>query len=115
MTRTEIAAARALCGAAFGDEWAAPVNKYDRSVYVKNEADEYGAKICDLRGWGYLTGVGGLNLPPEHAAAIQDANREFIAHARKGWPAALDALEAALERIKVLEACLSYDRPGSGS
>lgn len=37
--------------------------------------------ICDLRGWGYLTGPGGLDLPTEEALKIQDANARLIAKA----------------------------------
>lgn len=44
--------------------------------------------VCDLRGWGYLTGEGGLNLPEDHAIAIQEANARLIA-------AAPDLLEVA--------------------
>jgi len=35
--------------------------------------------ICDIRGWGYLTGVGGLKLSDDKAAEIQDANAHLIA------------------------------------
>lgn len=31
-----------------------------------------------IRGWGYLTGTGGLNLPDEEAAAIQDDLADYI-------------------------------------
>lgn len=31
-----------------------------------------GSKSCLVRGWGYLIGVGGLNLPADKAAKIQD-------------------------------------------
>jgi hypothetical protein len=38
-------------------------------------------KVCDIRGWGYLTGKGhgALGLPQEEAAAIQYANAALIA------------------------------------
>lgn len=52
--------------------------------------DEKGAwPVCDIRGWGHLTGhgVGALGLDPKVAAAIQDANARLIA-------AAPDMLEA---------------------
>ena len=29
-------------------------------------------RMLDVRGWGYLTGTGALNLPHDQAAAIQD-------------------------------------------
>lgn len=31
-----------------------------------------------IRGWGYLTGTGGLNLPEKEAAEIQDDLAEYI-------------------------------------
>lgn len=55
--------------------------------------DEKGSwPICDIRGWGHLTGKGhgALGLDNETAAAIQDANARLIAAA----PALLKALEA---------------------
>lgn len=36
-----------------------------------------GAELV-VRGWGYLTGVGGLNLPEEEAAKIQDEFSDWI-------------------------------------
>lgn len=41
--------------------------------------DNEGNKVCDMRGWGFLTGVGGVALAPESAAGIQDAMCERIA------------------------------------
>lgn len=38
------------------------------------DGDEY---IFCVRGWGFLTGIGGCNLPSEKAIKIQD---EFIEH-----------------------------------
>lgn len=38
-----------------------------------------GRSFLIIRGWGYLTGVGGLNLPPEEAAKIQDGFGEWVA------------------------------------
>lgn len=37
-----------------------------------------GVKVLLIRGWGYLTGIGGLNLPPEKAAVIQDDLADYI-------------------------------------
>lgn len=39
--------------------------------------------VCDIRGWGHLTGQGhgALNLPAEEAVAIQYANADLIAAA----------------------------------
>ena len=37
--------------------------------------DSRGQRLLDLRGWGYLTGMGSgaLGMPPQAAAGIQDA------------------------------------------
>jgi hypothetical protein len=59
--------------------------------------------ICDIRGWGYLTGVGGLRLTPEQAIAIQEANAEFIAAARTALPACLDEIEDLRAKLRVSE------------
>lgn len=58
--------------------------------------------IADIRGWGYLTGVGGLNLSDDDAAAIQDTNAEFIvlacnSHAR--LVAENEAMRVALQAV----------------
>ncbi len=37
--------------------------------------------VCQIRGWGHLTGVGALNLPEDEAIAIQEANGKLIAAA----------------------------------
>lgn len=34
--------------------------------------------VIIMRGWGYLTGVGGLNLAPKQAAKIQDELQGWI-------------------------------------
>lgn len=34
--------------------------------------------VITIRGWGYLTGTGGLRLPAEEAANIQDTFAQFI-------------------------------------
>ncbi len=49
-------------------------------------------KVCDIRGWGYLTGngAGALGLPAAEAVEIQLANARLIAAA----PLMLQALEA---------------------
>jgi hypothetical protein len=45
--------------------------------------------ICEVRGWGFLTGVGAKSLPPDKAEAVQRANGQLIAAA----PDLLEALE----------------------
>lgn len=43
--------------------------------YILDNLDQ---KILLIRGWGNLTGIGGLNLPEEQARNIQDTLAEFI-------------------------------------
>lgn len=54
--------------------------------YVKDDAVVTVDKkiLLVIRGWGYLTGVGGLNIPPEKAAPIQDEFGEYIVKKLKG-------------------------------
>lgn len=64
-------------------------------------------KICDIRGWGYLTGTGGLNLPPEVAKKIQDGNAahiaqcspDFMIEVLESWGKMHDAIEFALHGL----------------
>lgn len=51
--------------------------------------------VCEIRGWGHLTGVGGLNLPHDEALQIQNANALLIAAAPDLY-AALEAAEAVM-------------------
>lgn len=37
-----------------------------------------GKVLIRIRGWGHLTGTGGLNLPEDEAAGIQDAFANYI-------------------------------------
>lgn len=41
--------------------------------------DSKGHRVCDLRGWGFLTGGGACNLPEDEASKIQDKMGEQIA------------------------------------
>lgn len=50
---------------------------YKSKVFAENGS----MTICDIRGWGYLTGVGGLHLPSDAAIEIQNANADLIAAA----------------------------------
>jgi len=58
------------------------------------------APICDIRGWGYLTGKGhgALGLDQNEAEAIQTANANLIAAA----PDMLEALKACAENLASL-------------
>jgi hypothetical protein len=46
-------------------------------------------RVCDIRGWGYLTGKAALGLPDEQAVTVQRANARLIAAA----PDLYEALE----------------------
>ena len=45
-------------------------------IYVTTK-DNIEYKVCRIRGWGMLTGVGGYNLLSDKAAEIQDAFAEY--------------------------------------
>lgn len=47
----------------------------DHTCIIDNN---YDTVLIDIRGWGYLTGTGGLNLPEEEAINIQDTLAEYI-------------------------------------
>ena len=65
-----------------------------KALHVMAENAKIGGNtpICDIRGWGYLTGNGhgALGLKHEEAAAIQEANARLISAA----PDLLEALKA---------------------
>lgn len=67
-------------------------------VFADNAKIGGDAMVCEVRGWGYLTGKGhgALGLSSDEAAAIQDANARLIASA----PDLLDALKTAKETIR---------------
>lgn len=68
--------------------------------------------VCDIRGWGYLTGKGhgALGLSQEEAVAIQTANANLIAAA----PDMLVALTSALIWHEEQDKSLSKQPPTSG-
>ena len=43
-----------------------------------------GDPLLTVRGWGHLTGVGGLNLPPEEADKIQDEFAVWVVSKLRG-------------------------------
>lgn len=60
-------------------------------VVFQVRADDNKMLVAEVRGWGYLTGSGGLALLSDDAERVQKANAQLIA-------AAPDLLEAA-ERL----------------
>lgn len=65
-----------------------------RALNVQAPSEKGGTfPVCDIRGWGYLTGNGhgALGLPADEAVAIQEANARLIAAA----PELLEALKDA--------------------
>ena len=57
-------------------------------------------KVCDIRGWGYLTGGGAMNLPENEAVAVQKANEALIAAA----PELYNGVNALLGLLQLLAA-----------
>lgn len=49
--------------------------------------------VCDIRGWGFLTGVGGMRLPEDKAVKIQDENSDVIVELRNLLPRLIQELE----------------------
>lgn len=68
-----------------------------RALSIFTEDDEM--KICDIRGWGHLTGGGALNLPPDEAEAIQTANANLICKAVNSHDALISALEDTVQAL----------------
>lgn len=66
-------------------------------------------RICDIRGWGYLTGhgSGSLGLPPDTARDIQIDVAQFIADMRNNAEALIVAARESSSRIAELEAMLA--------
>jgi hypothetical protein len=75
------------------------IDDYDRTMIWATDAH---MRICDIRGWGHLTGACSLNLPDAEAEAIQEANARLIAAA----PELLAACKAQHEAIDMLFAML---------
>jgi hypothetical protein len=40
--------------------------------------DSAGNKLFDIRGWGFLTGNGGLRMNPKDAALVQDSIADHV-------------------------------------
>lgn len=66
-------------------------DKFKAKVFA--ERPEGLMTVCDIRGWGFLTGVGGLHLPEKEAIAIQDANCHLIVAAPDLYAALTEMLQ----------------------
>lgn len=53
--------------------------------------------VCQLRGWGHLTGTAALKLPERESAAIQDANGRLVSAAPELYEALLSIAESAAD------------------
>jgi hypothetical protein len=80
--------------------WKVGLNSMD----VTGITDKGTMKVCDIRGWGHLTGKGhgALGLSENDAIAIQEANASLIAAAPDLY-AALRALRDAVKASGKLE------------
>lgn len=47
--------------------------------YIAQSVLQNGREMFSIRGWGHLTGTGGLNLPDDEAQLIQDDLGEYVA------------------------------------
>ena len=90
--------------AAGGDEWFASV--IGLRVSATNAKIGGETPICDIRGWGYLTGQGhgALGLSEKEAIAVQRAIADYIASAN---PATMLALVARIRELEERDTELS--------
>jgi len=88
MNNDQLAEIRARCDAATPGPWA--FDEFGNYIYQQIDLHP----IAEVRGYGYLTGKGhgGLGLLDDEALAVQSANANFIAHARKDIPALLSEI-----------------------
>jgi hypothetical protein len=84
---------RAICEKATPGPW-------DDSTLKGQKIFAGNMTICDIRGWGYLTGAEAMNLPEEQAIGIQEANAALIAAARTNYPLVLEELEKRMTPVK---------------
>jgi|GEM_PF-3357304 regulator of replication initiation timing len=99
MTKIDLDDLEAKAKAAGGDEWFASV--IGLRVNATNAKIGGETPICDIRGWGYLTGQGhgALGLSEKEAIAVQRAIADYIASAN---PATMLALTAHIRELKAM-------------
>lgn len=90
---------KARADAAYPGEWRGTDGYSDQVLSIGNDGlvDRH---ICDIRGWGHLTGrgSGALHMTDEAAGKQMQNDAEFIAHARQDIPWLIEQLEAALKK-----------------
>lgn len=69
-----------------------------------------GQMIAEVRGWGYLTGTGGLGLDEDEAVDRQKAIGEFIAQAKQDVPYLLSLVARQAQEIQDLRTTLDKER-----
>lgn len=109
LTDAELAAMEARANRATPGTW-----RYDHlGQMIHSDGPRHGGSgdmlIADIRGWGYLNGAGGANMPEAEAAAIQDANGYFLTLARSDMPRLLAELKAERERCEELVKAIQKD------
>lgn len=73
-------------------------------------------RVADIRGWGYLTGVGGLHLTDEEAEKVQHANAQLIVRAVNSHEELLSELRKARETLRDLaESVVAYHSDDGGN
>ena len=117
MNKSQLEEIKTRCKAATPAPWITCPH-YGIMVYKPEPNDNTAIemRICDIRGWGRLTGKGrgGLGLSDDEAEAVQKANAEFIANARKDIPALLAHIKAQdnlINELKLKIEVLKLARP----
>lgn len=80
-------------------------------VWATDAAGEF--PVLQIRGWGHLTGTGGLRLRHDEAIAIQEANAQFIVRACNAHDVLLAIVRAERDRLNAYMVALgSANCPG---
>lgn len=72
--------------------WKLPLH-VDRLACFIYDADNH--MIVEIRGWGHLTGTGGLNLGEDEAESVQKARAALIVHRVNTYEVLVEALKHA--------------------
>lgn len=99
MTAERLQEIQDRANAASPGEWR--TDGYGNMIWAKNPYGKGEMQVADIRGWGHLTGrgCGACGMEDESAAAIQDANGEFIAHARTDIPDLLEEIKRLMREV----------------